>query len=190
MRNPRRRVVAGSLSSIELSNLTEPPQSFVLDGRRHLTLGHVDMIRHLTHHLLAPSPDGCVRLIAIVDLLRYARTFQDRIDWPRIERDFPFVVNALGCLHHVVPLPSALRRFVPSPACPLPRRAGETMRPLRSIVRRGRPPGDVVRELFEPPDWWMHAYYNVPMGQSLRRTYLLRHPWRVARWLHLRIAGI
>ena len=178
-----------SLSSIGLSNLTEPPQSFVVDGTRHLTLGHVDMLRHLTHHLLTPSPDGCVRLIAIVDLLRYAGTFHDQIDWARIERDFPFVVNALGCIHHVVPLPAALRRFVSSSACPPPRGVGETMRPLRSIVRRGRRPRAIIRELFEPPDWWMHAYYNVPIGQSLTRTHLIRHPWRVARWLGLRVAG-
>ena len=178
-----------SLSSIEPTNLTELPRSFVLDGTRQFTLGHVDMLRHLTHHLLAPSLDGCVRLIAIVDLLRYARTFQDQIDWPRIETDFPFVVNALSCLHHVVPLPGVLGRFVPSPVSPLPHGVGETMRPLRSIATRGRPLADVIRELFEPPHWWMHAYYNVPIGKSLTQTHLLRHPWRVARWLGLRVAG-
>jgi hypothetical protein len=178
-----------SLSSIDARNLTEPPRSFMLDGARRLMLGHVDMLRHLTHHLVEPSPDGCVRLIAIVDLLRYACTFHDRIDWPRVERDFPFVVNALGCLHHVVQLPAVLGRFVPPSADSLPRRIGETMRPLRSILERGGPPRDIVRELFEPPDWWMHAYYNVPPGRSLTRTQLFDHPWRVAQWLRLRVAG-
>lgn len=48
---------------------------------------------------------------------------------------------------------------------------------------------EVARELLHPPDWWMHAYYNVPMGQSLKTTQLVRHPLRLARSLGLRIAG-
>ena len=100
-------------STIATSNLTEPPQPFMLNGTRRLTLGHLDMLRHLTHHLLEPSPNGRVRLIGIVDLLSYACAFHERIDWRRLQSDFGFVTNALACLHHLVPLPDTLMRFAP-----------------------------------------------------------------------------
>jgi hypothetical protein len=181
-----------TLSSLASSNLSEPPRTFMLDGARRSTLGHVDMLRHLTHHLLEPVPDGLIRLIGVLDLLGYARAFHDRIDWERLKRAFPFVINALSCLHYVDPLPGELRAFVPTPSAesfPGPSGVGQTMRPLRSILTRGRPPRAVLSELFLPPAWWMHAYYNVPVDASLNHARLLRHPWRLARWLGLRAAG-
>jgi len=176
-------------ASIALNDLSEPPRRFLLDGTPRRALGHIDMLRHLTHHLLEPTPSSDIRLIGVIDLLRFARTFHEAIDWPRLETEFPFVVTALGCLHHVVPLPDELRRFIPSTNCGVPRHVGKTMRPLRWIVRRERRIADVAAELLRPPDWWMHAYYNVPMGHSLKKTQLVRHPWRVAQWLCLRMAG-
>ena len=176
-------------STIATSNLTEPPQPFMLSGTRRLTLGHLDMLRHLTHHLLEPSPKGRVRLIGIVDLLSYASAFNERIDWRRLQSDFGFVTNALACLHHLVPLPEALLRFAPHAANVAPNRVGEIVRPLRSVLMEGQPIGAVFQELFNPPDWWMHAFYNVPTDRSLTPVRVFRHPWQLARWFALRVAG-
>ena len=176
-------------ASITFRNLTEPPQAFVLDGTCRFTLGHIDTLRHLTHHLLEPSPNGRVRLIGVLDLLRYAGTFHKRIDWQQLEQ-FPFVGNVLQCLHYVAPLPDELQHFVPTPQTTPPVQAGSVMRPLRSIVS-GKPyPVSMVHELFNPPDWWLHAYYNVPAGQSLTRVRAIRHPCQVLRWAGLRILGL
>jgi hypothetical protein len=179
-----------TLSSIAFGTLTESPQPFLLDGTRRFTLGHIDMLRHLTHHLLEPMPDGAVRLVGVVDLLRYATKFHSRVDWERVDRRFAMVPNALRCLHGYVTLPSELMHLAPEPSSRRPAGVGEIMRPLRSIVRRGRPLGAVVRELLRPPEWWMYAYYNVPLGQSLTHARLVRHPRRVACWLALRILGL
>ena len=178
-----------TLSSIAMGSLAEPPQRFVLDAAAAATLGHVDTLRHLTHHLLEPSWDGNMRLIGIVDLYRYAAAFHDRIDWTRLEHDFPFVLNALGCFHHVIPLPTVLARFAPPPGAPIPARAGEAMRPLRSVLEERRASIAVLRDLFNPPDWWLHAYYGVNVERSLFPVRVYRHPWRVARWLGLRVSG-
>jgi hypothetical protein len=178
-----------TLSSIAIGNLTEPAQPFVLDGAAALTLGHVDTLRHLTHHVLEPSWDGGIRLLGLVDLFRYAATFHDRIEWPRLEKDYPFVVNGLGCFHHVIPLPPVLARFAPPTTAPIPARVGEAMRPLRWILGRSRPSIAVLRDLFNPPDWWLHAYYGVSAGRSLVPVRVCRHPWRMARWFGLRLSG-
>src|SRR5262245_13484692 len=136
-----------TLSSISMSNLTEPPHAFDMNGTRALTLGHVDTVRHLTHHLLEPSWNGRLRLVGLVDLCRYASTFHDQIDWPRLESSYAFVLNALQCLHYVTPLPAALARFSPAADSPAPARVGQTIRPLRAILA-GRQPTEVLGELF------------------------------------------
>lgn len=173
-------------ASLSLANLSEPLQTFGFGGRTANALGHVDALRHLVHHLLEPTVDGRVRLIGVVDLLRYAKVFDDHIDWPRLERDFRLVVNAIRCVHTVVPVPPPLARFA-SETIDDRSGAGKMMRPLRCIVASGRPLIDVVRELFSPPAWWLHAYYGVPMGRSLVRVRLLDHPLRLTRWAALRV---
>ena len=123
-----------TLSSISMTNLTEAARPFDLNGTRAFALGHVDTLRHLTQHLLEPSWNGRLRLIGLVDLLRYALTFNESIDWHRLETSYPFVINALRCLHYVIPLPAALDRYSPTPGAPAPARVGEAIRPLRAIL--------------------------------------------------------
>jgi hypothetical protein len=176
--------------SIAMHTLTEPGRPFCVDARRALALGHVDMLRHLAHHVLEPAFDGAIRLLGVIDLLRYANIFHDEIDWARLGRDHPFVLNVLRCLHDVVPLPGVLRWLTPPPTARRPARAGEIMRPLRSILAPERPLAAVLHELFRPPEWWMHAYYAVPAEKSLTPVRLFRHPSRVARWLGLRAVGV
>jgi hypothetical protein len=176
-----------TLSSISMSNLTEPARAFDLNSTRAQALGHVDALRHLTHHLLEPSWDGRLRLVGLVDLVRYALTFHDRIDWRRLEASYPFVLNALGCLHYVTPLPGMLARFCPPDGSRPPARVGESPRPLRAILDVS--PTAALVQLFNPPDWWLHAYYGVPAGRSLTGVRLGRHPWRVVRWVGLRASG-
>ena len=177
-----------TLSSISMTNLTEPARVFSLSGTQAWALGHVDALRHLTHHLLEPSWGGRLRLIGLVDLLRYGVTFNESIDWDRLQAHHPFVINALRCLHYVIPLPAALARYAPAPGFAAPVRVGEVIRPLRAILA-GRPSTTMLDELFNPPAWWLHAYYAVPPDRSLTGVRLGRHPWRVARWLGQRASG-
>ena len=176
-------------SSISMTNLTEPARPFDFNGTGAFALGHVDTLRHLTQHLLEPSWSGRLRLVGVVDLLRYGVTFNESIDWHRLESSYPLVINALRCLHYVIPLPAGLARYAPQPGSPAPARIGEAIRPLRAILAGG-PPTNVMDELLNPPDWWLHAYYGVPPDRSLTAVRLGRHPWRVARWLGQRAAGL
>ena len=85
-----------------MTSLTESGRPFDLNGTPALALGHVDTLRHLTHHLLEPSWGGRLRLVGLVDLLRYGLTFRASTDWRRVETSYPFVMNALRCLHYVI----------------------------------------------------------------------------------------
>ena len=175
-------------SSIAFDNLSDPPQALLLERATAFTFGHIDNLRHLAHHLLRPSPGGHIRLIGVIDLLRYATVFHGAIDWKRLEDRHPWVLNVLRCLHYVTPLPSPLGDLIP-PATALPKDAGATIRPFRDVLSTRRHGRAVLRELFHAPDWWMHAYYNVRPGSSLTWVRLFRHPWEVTRWLGLRLSG-
>jgi hypothetical protein len=37
--------------------------------------------------------------------------------------------------------------------------------------------------LFRPPAWWLHGFYGISPGASLRGVMFARHPANVARWL-------
>jgi hypothetical protein len=174
-----------TLASIALDRLTEPLRNFPLGSRTARTLGHVDMLRHLSHHTLEPSWDGRVRRLGLVDLYRYAITFDADIDWDRLARRYPLVCNLFGCLHQVVPLPPPLSRL--APPTPVRAPAGRSMRPLRDILRRERGVGAMAADLFSPPAWWLHAYYGIPPDRSLFGVRAWRHPLRLVRWLTLRM---
>ena len=184
----RDAVSRDTLSSISMTNLTESARPFDLNGTHALALGHVDTLRHLTQHLLEPSWAGRLRLIGLVDLLRYALTFNESIDWHRLETSLPVRDQRAAMSSLRDPAAPALARYSPAPGSPAPARVGEAIRPLRAILA-GSPSARVLGELFSPPDWWLHAYYGVPPDRSLTGVRLGRHPWRVARWLGLRASG-
>jgi hypothetical protein len=177
------------LSSIAFDNLTDPAQAFLLEGATAFTLGHIDTLRHLAHHLLEPSPGGHIRLIAVIDLLRYASVFHGAIDWSRLEHRHSWVLNALKCVHYLVPLPAGLRDLTPPATAAPPKDVGAAIRPFRAVLSAGHYGLGGLRELFDAPEWWMHVYYNVQPGNSLTRVRLFRHPWQVMRWLGLRFSG-
>ncbi len=185
----RSAISRDTCASISMATLTEPPGTFMLDGEPARTLGHLDTLRQLTHHLVEPSWDGRVRLLGLVDLLRYAAIFHDRIDWERLHAEHPWVVNALACVHLVTPLPPALARFAPPAGAAALAGTGEIIRPLRAVLTPRQPVTAMVRELLDPPAWWLHAYYGIPPDAPLAGARLVRHPWRVVRWLGLRLAG-
>lgn len=175
--------------SLTVNSLSESPRPFALDDRTAYTLGHVDMLRHLCHHALEPAHDGLIRLISVVDMLRYSCLFINQIDWERIKREYPFVLNTMKCIHYVVPLPGALHAVIPPPEVPSPAGAGETVQSLNTLIQCGLSYGTILKELFKPPVWWLHAAYAKSPESSLYSVRFIRHPMRVARWFAVRVSG-
>src|SRR6185436_17789923 len=93
----------------------------------------LDMLHHLTRN--AAERASLFRLILAADIVSYAARFHAEIDWPALRRQSPFVLNALGLLHLVTPLPPSVLQHVPVPAEGMSG-AGSSYRPLKEIVRR------------------------------------------------------
>jgi hypothetical protein len=171
----------GSLTTKHVAGLRE----FTLHGRRAYTLGHEDMLYHLCRHLAERS--ALLRLIWVADVEGYAARFGDEIDWERLARRCPFVVNTLSLLHLVSPLPRELgRRPIPPP--PVTQGVGVGFKPLAATLRSNHL-AEAWRDLLCPSEWWLRLYYGIDPTTSLFWYRWVRHPVHLGRWLARR-AGI
>lgn len=159
--------------TLRLGALSGPPREVVVGTRRLRALGHVDMLVHLSWHVLEPRE--YTRLISVADFVGYAARYRSEIDWSRLRRAQSRVVNALALMHYVTPLPEALHAFRPSAEASPPSGAGRGFLPLRSLAHGTWGARRLVRHLLYPPDWWMRVYYGVPPERSLFGTRWSRH---------------
>ena len=155
-------------------------------GQREIpAFGHIDMLTHLTAHLLEPAER--TRLRDVAELVGYAAHFADDIDWERLSQRHFRVTNALALMGCLVPLPRRLRERLSSDIGREPAGVGRGVPPLGTLT--DAPLGHVVAQLLYPSDWWMHAFYGVPAGSDLTLTRWTRHASRLAWWLGRRTAA-
>ena len=122
--------------SLKISNLAEPPQTFLIEGRTAAALGHGDMLYHLARHTAERA--SLLRLIWVADVVSYAARYVDAISWTDLRRRYPFVLNALSLLHLVTPLPESLLEHVPPARADGRGGVGRACKPLAEIFSRGR----------------------------------------------------
>jgi len=162
--------------SLTMATLTARPRSFERgSGPQGLALDHVDMLRHLSRHAFEPARR--IRLKHLYDLWRYQREFAGKIDWPELDKRFPQARVALTLVSDLFQggTPDAPAR------ASAPKGAGLGMIPLSEIARL--PLTAKLDALFNPPAWWLHGFYGVPVDGSLVTCRAVRHPLTVARWM-------
>lgn len=170
-----------NIGSIRGDALTEPARAFIVNDATLHTLGHIDMLRHLCRHALEPRES--MKIGSALDIMLYASHYAGDIDWPRLKGEFPEVINMLQLLGHLVPRPAGLEPYVPATAPAAPGGVGVGMIPLSRLRHRK----DRTAKLFNPSDWWLRGFYNVPPGRSLAYTKAVRHPARILFWLWRRM---
>ena len=174
---------------LTVSDLAAPPQPFARAiGHGGLALAHNDMLRHLARHTFEPADR--IRLIHLYDLWRYQAIFHDQIDWLQIKARFPYVLVALELVSQVFAVaPGATAGRVKAVCKAQPNGVGRGMQPLFEIAASGVGAAAKLTALFNPPAWWLHGYYGVPLEQSLLVCQTMRHPAMLARWLARRAAA-
>lgn len=167
--------------SLTFDTMTGPVRRVPVGPRTAPAFGHVDMLRHLSAHLLEPAEE--TRLISVVDLVEYAAKYANDTDWDAVRQRWPRVANTLSLLHYVTPLPERLAPFRPPDNASVPQGAGEGFPPLHDVPLRGRGVGASLRRLLYPSEWWMRAYYAVPPGRGLGSVRWTRHAPRLVYWV-------
>ena len=169
---------------ISWQRLTEPVRTIATDIDEFKTLGHVDTLRLLYGHTFSRFDN--IRLIGVTDIVEYASRYFEEIDWQRIQSEFPFLINVFRCLHPLIFLPQNLATLAPPPRKAL-KDVGRGMLPLRDIFSRQNSWKKIFRQLFQPPEWWLHIFYGVAPDKTLLWVKLIGHPFRVASWLTIRL---
>lgn len=170
-----------NIGSIRVGSLTEPAREFAVADATLLTLGHIDMLRHLCRHILEPGES--TKIGSALDIMMYAARCAGELDWPRLHREFPDVPTMLQMLGYLVPWPRRLSAHVAEPVDAAPSGVGTGLIPLSRLRRRK----NWLLKLLSPSDWWLRGFYNVPPGRSLAYTKAVRHPARVLFWLWRRV---
>ena len=174
------RDVAGSLTYQDIVN---DLQSVQWRDTSLMTLGHTQMLHQVSRHLEGLHPGAVLKLINVLDVVRYAEQFIDDINWNEIKSDYSHVINTLQCLHLITPLSDNLQAKIGGVIDVQPNGVGEIMQPLTSIFNKTNSTPQKLRLLLKPSDWWLHLYYNVSLNNSLSATKYCRHPIRVMAWL-------
>ncbi|MEM7195508.1 MAG: nucleotidyltransferase family protein [Pseudomonadota bacterium] len=174
-------------SQIDLDSLVSPLQEFQIEGRHCFALGHEDMLRHLCHH--AFEPVETIKLGSVVDLYGYAQKNYADVNWQLLRERFPFVINAFRCLHFLTPLPVDLHHDIPPPRVAAPSGVGKGFPPLSETMRRYQSRRRQISEILNPPDWWLHVFYNVAPENKITMTRQVTHPLQVMRWIWRRIVA-
>jgi hypothetical protein len=176
-------------ASITLAAEREPLLQFDLHGRAVSALGMHEMLWHVSEHLVGSLPRP-LRLIWIADAIGFAERFEDRLDWERIAREFPLVLNVLAFVDGLTPLPETLRRRVPDRCITEQARGGEqalSWSPQEGVRAGGR--WQHLRRTIYPPSWWIDLRYGGARGVLNRTVRQLRHVGVFGRAGRRRLSG-
>ncbi len=173
---------------LTMANLSAAPRTFSRGGGpAGVTLGHSDMLHHLTRHAFEPA--HCVRLVHLYDIWRYQAIFRPHIDWHDIATSFPDVLVALTLIDQVFARRLIEDHRAEAVAQRRPSGTGYGMMPLSDIADSQAGVRARLSALFAPPDWWLHGFYGVPPDKSLLFCRAVRHPMMLARWMLKRYAA-
>ncbi len=192
------KTVNGMVSSVELHHdgisrevtghfyypkLQESFQTITWGELEFQALEDVQMLHQVTKHLEGLHSGAVLKLINVMDVIGLAQHVLKTGQWPRLEQEYPHVINTLRCLHLLTPLPEELMQQISA----LPSRklnsVGQIMGSLRSALSSKNSLGNKLKALLLPSDWWLYLYYNVDPSASLLWIKMVRHPLRVSNWL-------
>jgi hypothetical protein len=135
------------------------------------------MLHHLTRHAFEPA--GLIRLIHLYDIWRYLVRFRDEIDLASLRKSHPHIIVSMQLVEEMF----SRRDRSMNDLSERPAGVGTGMLPLAQIAGADVGWMKKMKNLFDPPAWWLHGYYGVPLDSSLLTCRVVRHPATVMRWM-------
>ena len=172
-------------SWMALAGLTVPPLPFLLGELTAYALGYEDMLGHLCLHLTSHvNMVDFARLIWVADIVSFAERFVSAIDWERVQRQCPFVLDTLSLLHFTTPLSDDLLSVAPIKIGPAPGGIGVEYQGWPRTWGEGwRSKGycRVLRDTLFPSEWWLRMRYQLGSTRPLFWYRWLHHPLYILR---------
>lgn len=154
-----------------------PLLPFTIEGRSAQTLAPTELVWHLCVHLTIPGAE--FRLISVADIVGTVERFEREVDWPRVRREYPFVLRTLELLDCVVPPYAGRRSQSPAGAHGWLQGFGTRYTGWPAFTAR-RLPGNrerlrLLRSTVTPPEWWLRLAYGTGTGPAGAWIGRLRH---------------
>ena len=144
------------------------------------TLCYEDMLGHVCLHMISHvNVWDYARLIWVADLVSLAERFASEIDWARVRRDTPAVLDTLSLLHFSTPLSDDLLSQASIRVGRAPRGIGLDYQGWPRVQgKRWREVGfrQVLRYTLLPSEWWLRLRYKLGSTRPLFWYRWVRHP--------------
>jgi len=162
-----------------LADLTVPPRSFALGDLTAYTLGYEDMLGHLCRHLTSHvNVWDFGRLIWVADIVSFSERFVMEIDWERMRRRHPDVLDTLSLLHFMTPLSDTLLSQAGIQIGRAPQGVGMEYQGWPRI-RSERGCRQALRDTLFPSEWWLRLRYQLGSRRPLFWYRWVRHPLHI-----------
>jgi len=179
---PRRRA-GGDQAGPAWDGLTAPPRPFAVGDLTAYTLSYEEMLRHLCQHLSSHvNVWDFGRLIWAADVVSLAERFAGEIDWERVQRRYPAVLDTLSLLHCMTPLSEELLDSASIRIGRAPQGIGEEFQGWPRIRRadwQSRGYRRVLRDTLCPSEWWLRLRYQLGSARRLFWYRWVRHPLHI-----------
>lgn len=178
---------ASPLMDVERLAARALPFSLGQNGCTAYTLGYEEMLWHLCLHLRGHTDVfRSHRLIWMADILSLAERFVAEIDWERVARHYPLVLNTLSLLHTMMPLSQAVLRRAPLRIGPTPGGIGQDFYgwPHASLAaQRDKGWRGILCDTFWPSEWWLRLHHGLGSAEGLFWYRWVRHPLEIWGWI-------
>lgn len=137
-----------------------------LDGIPARTLSLEDMLWHTYQHMIS----GPIRLSGVADMVSLAEQYVDEIDWDRLKREHPDILNVLALIQPHSPLSARV-----AAAAEINKRNGNiplgedlqgwshiNSRQIKTLGWR-----KFLRLTFTPSDWWLYLYFGADQHRPI-----------------------
>ncbi|MEE8389482.1 MAG: nucleotidyltransferase family protein [Anaerolineae bacterium] len=176
----RSRVSSGKRipQKVQPDGLTVSPHPFALADMTAYTLGYEDTLQHLCQHLASHvNVWDFGRLIWVADIVSLAERFASEIDWARVRRQCPAVLDMLSLFHFLTPLSDELLSQADVKIGRTPEGIGvEYQGWLCPLGEHRRDWRCVLRDTVFPSEWWLRLRYKKGSACPLFWYRWVRHP--------------
>jgi hypothetical protein len=177
---------------VDFKQLLKSARKVTTEVREAFVFSHEETLYYLYQHgLRAPLTFETYKLVNVADIIGYVEKYYQVIDWQQVKERFPGLLRSLPLLHHVSPLnfDRLPEHFVPGKSMrhqlpPTPFR-GWPQRRVKELAKNV-PRGQILKETFFPPRWWVRVYYETGYSRwRYVKALCWMHPKNVLWWMYV-----
>jgi hypothetical protein len=159
------------------------------------TFSNEEMLHYLYQHTFrAPLTYESYKLINVADIIGFTELNYSKLDWNKIQNDFPLLHNALSLVHHIAQwdFSKVPADFVSSQG----RKKKMTVTPFRGWPKKRLKEWSrkewklyqILRDTLFPSCWWLKIYYGINTRRGYLWCLLWHHPRHIFWWARLYVS--